>query len=538
MLAAAGIVVGGGCSLTSNFCEYVDNGFKVGPNYRRPFAEVESNWIDAQNPETDGELGSKINNDLPRLNHWWVVFNDPQLNELVVTAYQQNLPLREAGLRVTESRAQRGIAVGAFFPQQQEVFGNYRRRQISKASLEDRPLFDSNVPRTFNRWSTGFDAAWELDVWGKFRRNIETADALVGASVEDYNDILVCLIAETAATYVEMRTLQQRITYAEENVKAQKGLLGIAESRYKAGETDDLDVLQAQINVSNTEALVPEFKALERKAQIRLCVLQGVPPRDLTPELGPGAIPVAPPEVALGIPADLLRRRPDVRKAEREVAAQNAQIGVAESDFLPQFAIRGSIGYDARDFSELFTSPSNAGLLAPGFSWDVLNYGRILNNVEVQDARFRQRVLHYRQTVLRANAEAEKAIVSFLQAQQRVKSLKEAVAANEEAIKVATDQYNEGEINFNEIFTLQSFLVQEQDALAVAEGDVAKSLIAIYKALGGGWQIRCACAHSTLVHTTELIEQVPIDAEPPGTDLETTDMQIMPPVEVESIEPL
>ena len=523
----------GGCAYTGSIHDYIHNGWKVGPEYRTPWAAVEENWIDAYD--------ERLHTELPRRNDWWSVFNDPQMARLIQEAYSQNLPLREAGLRVQEAKAQSAIAVGAFFPQQQEVFGQYRRRQISKTAVESRPLIATEVPRAYDRWSTGFDAAWELDFWGKFRRNIASAEDLYEASIHEYDDILVCLSAETAATYVELRTLQQRIQYAEANVVAQKGLLDIAQSRYKAGETDDLDVLQAEINVKNTEALIPELKAMARKAEIRLCVLRGTPPRDLTTELGIGPIPVAPKEVDLGMPADLLRRRPDVRKAERQVAAQSEQIGVAAADLLPQMSIRGSIGHSAEDFDDLWRSSSTTGIILPGFDWDVLNYGRLKNNVTLQKTKFEQRVLHYRQTVLRANADVERAVVSFLQAQSRASFLAESVSANEEAIKVASDQYRAGIVNFNEIFTLQSFLVQEQDALAVAQGDVSKSLIAIYKALGGGWEIRrdCLshCHDGGMIVQEEVIQDTVIEQGIPITELEPGNAITESPENAASIKP-
>ncbi len=330
------------------------------------------------------------------------------------------------------------------------------------------------------------------------------------ATVEQYDDILVTLLAETAAAYVELRSAQQRLQLVQANVESQKGIMGIAKSRFNTGQTDDLDYYQAKTNVANTEALGPQLEDLQRNAQIRLCVLMGTPPHELTPELGEGPIPSAPPTVALGIPADLLRRRPDVRKAERDVAAQSAQIGVAAADLLPQLAIKGSIGYNARNFSDLFRSSSQAGFIAPAFSWDVLNYGRLKNGVLLQDARFQQRAVKYRQTVIEANADVERAVVSFLKGQQKVKKLAEAVEANKKALKIVTDQYVAGQTNYNQIFTLESYLVQEEDALAVAQGDVALSLICIYKALGGGWQIRCG-------YGTEAIVEPQIK-QPPSTE--------------------
>lgn len=472
-----------GCAYTGDFRNYLRNGLMVGPNYHKPVAEVEQQWIDAYDEQVFEQL--------PRYNQWWEVFNDAHMTTLVNEAYLGNLPLQEAGMRVLESRSQLGITVGSIFPQQQEMYGEYRRTQISKTSIENRPLLATHVPRAFDRWSVGFDAAWELDVWGKFRRNIEAADASLDATIEEYDDILVTLLAETAATYVEMRTAQTRIRLAQENVKAQQGTLGIAEARYKTGETDELDAYQAKTNVANTLATIPTFQEQERKAQIRLCLLMGIPPRDLTEQLGTGPIPSAPPILELGMPADLLRRRPDVRKAEREVAAQSALIGAAAADLLPQVSIKGSLYYSAQKFGDLFNNSSLAGVLTPGFQWSILNYGRLANNVILQDTKFQELVLRYRETALRANADVERAVVSFLKGQQRVAYLQDAVNANQMALKIATDQYTSGETNFNEIFTLQAYLVEEQDALAEAQGQVALALISVYKALGGGWQIRC-----------------------------------------------
>lgn len=480
-----------GCAYTGSVRNYLRNDFKVGPNYRKPVAAVEDEWIDADDEQ--------ILSECPRRNDWWAVFDDTLLTGLVNSTYQQNLTLQEAGLRVLESRVQLGIAIGSVFPQEQQVTGDYTHVQLSKTSVDSFPILALGIPRSFNNWSTGFDAAWELDVWGKFRREIESADASLQATVEQYDDILVTLLAETAAAYVELRTAQERLRLAERNVEAEIGLLEIAKAHYESGQTDNLDYYQAKTNVANTEALIPQFKELQRKAELRLCVLMGSPPRDLTPELGEGPVPTAPSTVALGIPADLLRRRPDVRKAERDVAAQSAQIGVAAADLLPQLAIKGSIGYDARRFNDLFNSSSQTGLIAPTFSWDVLNYGRLKNGVLLQDARFQQKAVKYRQTVLEANADVERAVVSFLEGQQKVKKLAEAVEANKMALKIVTDQYISGEINYNQIFTLQSYLVQEEDALAVAQGDVALSLIRIYKALGGGWQIRCGYGAEAIV---------------------------------------
>ena len=477
------LAAGTGCTYTGSFENYLKNDFKVGPNYEAPAVEVAEHWID--------DYDALLRSELPEHDDWWNSFHDPALSGLIHSAYEQNLSLEEAALRVIEARAMRGIAIGEWFPQQQQLFGEYRRTQLSRNNLASRPLLESLVPREFDNWATGFDAAWELDVWGKFRRNIESAEANFEASKDHYDDILLCMLAETAATYVEMRTAEERLRLVRENVKIQKSSLGIAEARFKGGETSDLDVEQAKINVANTEAMVPELEKRRRHAQIRLCVLLGMPPQDLSHSLGAGEIPTAPKSVGIGIPADLLRRRPDVRKAERDVAAQSAQIGVAAADLLPQFSIKGAIQYEANRLDDLFQTSSAAGAIAPAFNWNVLNYGRLANNVVIQDAKFKQLVVRYRQTVLRANADVERAIASYVAARKEVAKLTDAVAASQRAVKIAETQYREGEIDFLNVFSLQAVLVEEQDSLARAQGDVIISLISIYKAIGGGWQVFC-----------------------------------------------
>ncbi|MCA9023206.1 MAG: TolC family protein, partial [Planctomycetaceae bacterium] len=287
-----------GCSYFGN---WLHNGFKVGPDYCKPEAPVADEWIDS--------YSTQIKEEYPNESAWWEVFNDPQLNALVQLSYDQNLTLQAAGMRVVEARAQRGIVVGEFFPQGQEMFGQYSRNQLSKNTF---PGSLPGFPRASGFWSGGFDAVWEIDVWGRFRRNIESADASLDASVEDYDNFLVILIADTAATYVEYRTLQQQLVYARNNVETQKITLGIAEAQFKAGAVSELDPLQAMANLRQTEQTIPLLEAQLRNTNLALCTLLGIPPRDLSSELGKAPIPTAPADVAVGIPADLLRRRPDV----------------------------------------------------------------------------------------------------------------------------------------------------------------------------------------------------------------------------------
>ena len=511
------MVVMAGC--TTGPFEWIYNGFKVGPNYGRPPAPISDSWID-ESPELKLESED--------YGYWWAVFNDPVLNDLVEGAYEQNLPLKIAGLRILEARAQLGVTRGNLFPQEQQAVGSYSRAELSEKSY---PFGDfAFLPKWhFDTWTVGFDAAWELDFWGRFRRAIEAADANLNARIEDYDDVLVILQAEVAATYVEMRTLEDRLALARKNVELQKKTLRLTEDRFEAGAVSELDVQQARSILGGTESLIPVLQAGHRKAQNRLCTLLGIPPRDLDAELGITAhIPSAPPEVAVGIPAELLRRRPDIRRAERQAAAQCAKIGVAESELYPHIAITGTIAFEAEDVSELFDWRALAGSVGPGFRWNILNYGRIRNNIRVQDARFQQLVLQYQETVLRANEEVENAITAYLREQVRVKSLTMSTEATAKAVELAEIQYEQGLVDFQRVLDSQRALVTQQDNLAQSQGNVARYLIAIYKALGGGWQTRFQLNRlpEVMPINTPAEEQQPTPAVPAPTP---TALQPLPP---------
>jgi len=459
-------------------CQWVRNGFKVGPQYCRPKAVTANHWIDPEVPNITS-AGCDYS-------HWWTVFNDPVLDTLVDYAYEENLTLRAAGCRVLQARAERGVAVGGLFPQSQQFFAEYDRIQQSRNSVRIVPT------RAYSNWATGFDAMWELDFWGRFRRSVEAADANLDAKIGEYDEVLVCLVAEVAVAYAEVRTYQERLRYTLANVESQRGSLKIAQSRFDHGAVTKLDVEQAKANLAGTESMVPLLKIGLRKAENRLCVLLGLPPCDLTHILvHPQAIPTAPAEVAVGIPAELLRRRPDIRRAERLVAAQCARIGVAEADLYPQFILTGSIQVEAFELTELFSSASNAGFIGPAFRWNVLNYGRIKNNIHAHDSRFQQLVAEYKETVLNANREVEDSLVAFLKSRKQVKHLEESVRAAEQSVVLVKIQYEGGAVDFDRVLTAQIFLAEQQDQLATTRGEVIRSLIGLYKALGGGWKMRC-----------------------------------------------
>jgi NodT family efflux transporter outer membrane factor (OMF) lipoprotein len=458
--------------------EYVANGFKVGPNYCPPAAPVADQWIDAAD--------SALNTGEIQAAGWWQTFNDSTLDALIVSAYQQNLSLRVAGMRILEARARRAVVAGDLFPQTQQAFGDYSRTALSK-----------NGPSAFapyhsiSEWTLGTSLAWELDFWGRFRRAIEAADANLDSSVENYDNVLVILLADVAQSYANVRIAEQRLAYAQENVKIQKGSLRLTEDRFSNGAVTRLDVTQAQSNLAQTEASIPPLESSRRQAVNQLCILMGMPPQSLDAMLtNRSGIPKPPPQVAVGIPAELLRRRPDVRQAEREVAAQSALIGVSTAELYPHFSIDGTIYLDATKFSDLFDVNSVAGSVGPSFRWNILNYGRLVNSIRVQEARFGQLAVQYQNVVLQANAEAENATVGFLKAQQQVKFLAQSVAAARESVEIVSEQYRQGTVDFNRVFNIQQTLTQQEDQLAVAEGTVAQSLIQLYKALGGGWQLR------------------------------------------------
>ena len=342
----------------------------------------------------------------------------------------------------------------------------------------------------YNQWNFGFNLNWELDFWGRFRRAIESDTANLDASVEGYDDVLVTLLGDVATNYVQMRTLEGRIQYTRANVELQRQTLTIAEARFKGGTTSQLDVYQARSTLEQTEAQIPELEISLRQTVVQLCILLGMPPEELRARLGPAPIPNAPVDVAVGIPADLLRRRPDVRRAERLAAAQCAQIGIAEADYYPAFSINGTLGYSAEQFPDLFRPAALNANVGPSFQWNLLNYGRILNNVRLQDARFQELVTTYQQTVLNANQEVENGLVTFLRAQTRTNFQTASVEDAEKAVKIVLAQYEAGTIDFTRVTQLEQFLVQEQDVLTQARGEIATGLIQVYKALGGGWQIR------------------------------------------------
>jgi NodT family efflux transporter outer membrane factor (OMF) lipoprotein len=467
-------------------------GCAVGPDYVRPEAPEPQKWLEEKDPVIRSEPADLV--------RWWEGFNDPVLNTLVDMASQQNLSLRIAGIRILEARARLGIAIGNLYPQSQSFGGGYTYTTGSKNAANTQPGADFH----YGTMDAGFDAAWELDFWGRFRRAIESDMGKLEASIASYDDVLVTLTAEVARTYVFIRTQERRLIIARENVKIQEQSLQITETRFKEGDITDLDVQQAKSLLHDTQATIPRIQTDLRQSKNGLAILLGMLPGELSDILeARKPIPTVPDEINVGVPSELLRQRPDIRLAERQLAAQSALIGVAKSDLYPHFSLFGTIGLQASDsgitaagypggssFSDLWDSDSIQFFGGPAVSWNILNYGRTKNLVRVQDARFEQLVVNYQNTVLKAAQEVEDAMVAFLRSQDEVKFLSESVKAATRSVDLSLIQYKEGLVDFQRVLDTQRFQSQEQDLLTEIKGSVVLNYVALFKALGGGWQIR------------------------------------------------
>ena len=454
---------------------------KVGPNFTRPETAVLPTWLEADD--------RRLSNGPVDYRAWWQVFNDPVLDRLIETAYRQNLPLRVAGVRVLEARAQLGIAVGQLYPQTQQAIGSLQYNRLSEHSV-------LNSLGSYSQDQIGVTATWEIDFWGKFRRAIESADATLLATVADYDNTLVSLSADVATNYILIKTLEKRIDIARQNVETQRENLDIAEARFKYGTASERDVYQARTILINTEASVPALQIQLEQTKHALSILLGLPPGNLTEILaGTTGIPVPPPQIAIGIPTDLLRRRPDVRRAEYQAMAQGAQIGVAKAYLFPAFSLSGtfsllSTNLGTSTLADMLNWGSRNVVTGPGVQWNIFNYGTFVNNVRVQDARFQELLINYQNAVLQAQQNVEDGLVAFLRSQERAELLARSTDAARQSLGLAVEQYRGGITDFTTVLTGEQSLLNEQDSFVTTLGSVASSLVAVYRALGGGWQIR------------------------------------------------
>jgi NodT family efflux transporter outer membrane factor (OMF) lipoprotein len=458
---------------------------EVGPDFSRPAAPLAGNWLESGD--------ASVHTDRQDDEKWWTAFKDPTLDRLIDLAYRQNLTLLAAGTRILEARAALGVSIGEFYPQTQQIGANTGYNQASQVDATSNPQHELE---NYWRASLSSQIAWEIDLWGKFRRGVESADAAYLASIASYDDVLVTLLGDVATTYIGIRTLQQQIIIARENVVKQRKALQIATDRFHGGTSTALDVYQAENVLAQTESMIPQLTAQLQQGEDALRVLLGMTPASLDALLaGPETIPVPPHDVAVGIPADLIRRRPDIRSVELQAAAQSAQIGIAKADLFPAFALTGAFGTVAgtsgsNRLNEVFSAHGIQFAFGPTFTWPILNYGQITNNVRVQDARLQTLLIEYQNTVLRAQQEVENSLSAFLQGRLQVDLLRRSVAAASSALRIALDQYLLGTRDFTTVLTAEQNLYQAQSNLATASGNLSTSLASLYRSLGGGWQIR------------------------------------------------
>jgi NodT family efflux transporter outer membrane factor (OMF) lipoprotein len=578
---AAVVVLGlGGCTL---FSEYVENGFKVGPNYARPCIPAPTHWIDEADP--------RVAVGCPNLTTWWDVFGDPVLDELIRRAYSCNPTLRAHAYQILAAEEQRRIARTLVLPQSQTGSFAYTHTMISNtggsavgpAGFFGTGLAPSSTPppvsvpstpvagmvdpgpgttttgtnaggisttgapnvggiggRTFDNWATNANLAWELDVWGLYRRNIEAATAALDQSVLNSDETAVLVLAGVAEKYVEIRTLQRRLQLARRNVAQQEPLVAQYERRYRTGIANaQPGYAQLRSNLENTRALIPALEITLRETNNALCSLLGIPMEDLQRIIGDGTVvdPARPNvrevriprpgdySVVVGIPGDVLFQRPDIRAAEQQLKIQSAQIGISEAEMLPHFGVNGSIGVASNRLNHLFTTQSGTGTIGPSLSWNILNYGRLLRNLNVQNDVYQQFVAEYQQALLNANQDAENALTAYLRSMEQAEYLRESAKSATELTDYLLRSFREGYFPpgtgvdtgafINQIFTATNFQVTQQDAAAQVEGSIAVNLILLYRAMGGGWQLRLNGGRPGMGECGELCLPEQVSVPPP-----------------------
>ncbi len=449
----------------------------LGPDYREPDVE----WLKSWEPSGyDGGTSLQARKSVD-LRFWWELFNDSALNKLIEIAKQENLALRTAGLRVLESRALLGVAGSSLYPQVQQATG-----AISYVNNQYHGGTSSPPDQDFGSYQAGFNLAWELDFWGRFRRSIESADAAFFASIANQRDAQVILAAGVADLYYAYRLTEARIAIAKKNAKTQKRSFEITTKLFESGEESELDLQQAKTQYLATLSTIPELEFTLIQTRNALGVLLGRPPGKI-PELKAGnrLLPVIPAARIDTAPAQLLARRPDVRAAAWAVAAQSAQIGIAEAEYYPAISLLGSLNFSSTSISG---SPDQTSLvLGPSLRWNIFDYGRISNSILVQDARLQQLIESYQATVLQAAQEVDNAAVAIWQTAEQIKLTDQTVEASERALEIANRRYQEGFADFQRVLDAQRTLFTQSERQLLARGSNITAVINLYKSLGGGW---------------------------------------------------
>jgi NodT family efflux transporter outer membrane factor (OMF) lipoprotein len=459
------------------------SGCMVGPDYHAPHPEAPSGWAgvtEAPAPQQPSVATAQP----AELTQWWKRFDDPTLTQLVEDALKTNLNLQLAVANLRQARAARGIAVAGLWPAI-TASAEYLRETTSGATLPSQ----ATAGQSQNLYQAGFDAAWEIDLFGGQRRNVESADAGVQAAIAGISNVQVTIAAEVALNYVQLRGYQQQIVIAQKNLKAMQNTELITRQKAWAGFSSALDIANAEASVATTEAQIPVFETSARQSIYALSILLARPPADLLKQLTPtGDIPGVPAQIPTGLPSDLLRRRPDIRQAEAQLHAATAQIGVATADLFPKFSLTGAVSWQSNLLNSWWTVASQTSSFGPSVTWPIFQGGAIVSNIRVQEALRDQAFITYRQTVLGAFQDVENALIAFAKEQEHYKSLKDSVAANSKAFDLSLKLYTEGLLEFLNVLVAQNSLYAAENALVQSNTNISTDLIALYKALGGGWE--------------------------------------------------
>ena len=464
-------------------------GCTVGPNYHRPETPAPESWSETSDTLTAAPVS---------MVQWWTVFGDPLLDSLVDQALRSNKTLQLAEARILQARAQRIVAASTGLPLLNTT-GSYTRLQRSNNAFSFTTGGASGTTGTVgpgafglsgDLFQAGLDASWEIDVFGGVRRAVEAANANLGAAQEDFRDTLVTLLGEVATNYFQIRGNQRRIAVTIENIDIQRKTVERAQGRFQAGLGSRLEVAQAEALLATTESQIPPLETTVKQSIYQLGVLLGLEPEALLQELSPpGPLPPEPPSVPVGLPSDLLRRRPDIRRAERQLAAATAQIGVAVADLFPKLSLTGAYGYESTKTSNLFSSGSQYWSGGPSLSLPLFHGGQIRGNIQVQTALQKQALATYENTVLLALQDVENSIVDYAEAQAARAALARAVSSSREATRISQDLYEKGLTDFLNVLQGESALYQTEDRLIQNDQQALTSLVALFKALGGGWEI-------------------------------------------------
>jgi NodT family efflux transporter outer membrane factor (OMF) lipoprotein len=451
---------------------FLNGCISVGPDYETPETPMPDKW----NQEVQNEFKSGA----PDLQTWWTVFDDQTLNDLITKASTNNLDLKTAAARVEQAAALHGVSASQYFP---DIVGGAAASTVQSTSAQT----PNGSSRQGELYQAGLTMAWELDLWGRIARSVESADATLQATVENYRDIMVLLYSDIAANYINVRTLQERITLAENNLKAQTETMELTRNRFDSGLVPALDVSQAELNRSRTASSIPPLQQKLVEGINRLSVLTGDMPYALLLTLeAHKPIPFASEQVATGLPAELLRQRPDIRRAERELASQNARIGSTTAELYPTLALPGTLTVESGD-GNLFSSANVAYSFGPQLRWNIFNGGRIRNQIDAEKAGTKAALHTYEQTVLLALEEVEDSMAAYANEKDRVQSLESAAESARKSVELVTELYKSGLTDFQNVLNMEQALLVQQDELATSQGLISTYLVGVYKALGGGW---------------------------------------------------